>query len=152
MVEWWRIEAMSSCGFKENCVPLVGLRRYSYYPTCHTARQFGERQGVPCGNSSFHTLAFIERILGRIYETCPRRAMNRDIHFPQFLHPTSVYKDWLSTDMKAVHQEENDHKKSNKRKRIEWPLWYAPNFTFLHFIIPCLFIWVNKDWNVPNPL
>ena len=43
--------------------------------------------------------------------------MNRDIQFPQFLHPTLGYKDWLSTDMRIVHREENDHKKSNKRKR-----------------------------------
>ena len=70
--------------------------------------------------------------------------MNRDIHFPQFLHLTSGYKDWLSTDMKAIHKEENDHKKSKKRKRTKWLPWYAPNFTFLFFMIPYLFIWVNK--------
>ena len=29
VVEWWHIEAMSSCGFNEKCVPLVRLRRYS---------------------------------------------------------------------------------------------------------------------------
>jgi len=34
VVEWWCIKAMSSYGFKENCVPLVGLHRCSYYPTC----------------------------------------------------------------------------------------------------------------------
>ena len=38
VVEWWHIEAMSSCGFNENCVPLVRLRRYSYYPTCRIVR------------------------------------------------------------------------------------------------------------------
>ena len=68
VVEWWRIEAMSSCGFKENCVPLVGLRCCSYYPTCHITRQLSDCQGVPCGNGFFHTLAFTKRILGRIKE------------------------------------------------------------------------------------
>ena len=119
VVEWWHIKAMSSCGFNEKCVPLVRLRCCSYYPTCRIARQFSEHQGVPCGNGSFHTLAFTKRILGRIHETWPQRAMNMDIHFPQFLHPTLGFKDWLPTDMRAVHTEENDHKKSNKRKRIE---------------------------------
>ena len=43
VVECWHIEAMSRCGFKENRFPLVGLRRCSYYPTCHIAPQFGDR-------------------------------------------------------------------------------------------------------------
>ena len=135
---------MSSYSFKENYVPLVGLRHYSYYPTCRITRQFGDHQGVPCGNGSFRTLAFTERILGAIHKTWPQRVMNRDINFPQFLHPTLGYKDWLSTDMKVVHKEENDHKKSNNRKRTEWLHWYVPNFTFLQFMILCLFIWINK--------
>jgi len=143
---------MSNCGFKENCVSLVRLCCYSYYPTCCIAWQFGDRQGVPCGTGSFHTLAFTERILSRIHETWLRRVMNRDICFPQFLHPTLGYKDWLSTDIRAVHREEKDHKKSNKRKRTEWLPWYAPNFTFLHFMIPCLAFELIKDWNVSNPL
>ena len=88
---------------------------------------------------SYLTLAFTKRVLGRIQETWPWKAMNRDIHFPQFLHPTSGYKNWLSTDMRVAYREENDHKKSNKRKTTEWLSWYAPNFTFLHFMIPCLF-------------
>jgi len=70
--------------------------------------------------------------------------MNRDILFPQFFHPTLGYKDWLSTNMIATHREKKDHKKSNKRKRTEWLPWYVPNFTFLHFMILCLFIWVYK--------
>ena len=144
VVEWWRIKAMYSYGFKENCVPLIRLRRCSYYPTCHITQQLGDCQGVTCGNGSYHTLAFTKRILGRIQETWLQRLMIKDIHFPQFLHPTSRYKDWLSTDMRAVHREENDHKKSNKRKRTKWPSWYALNLTFLHFMIPCLFIGVNK--------
>ena len=71
VVEWWRIEAMTSCGFKENCLPLIGLHRCSYYPTCCIARQFSDHQGVPCTNGSYHTLAFIERVLGRLQETWP---------------------------------------------------------------------------------
>ena len=135
---------MSSCCFKENYVPLVRLRHCSYYPTCCIARKFGDRQEVPCGNGSFHTLAFTKRIIDRIHETWLWGAMNRDIHFPQFLHPISGYKDWLSTDIRAIYKEENDHKKSKKRKRTKWLPWYAPNFTFLFFMIPYLFIWVNK--------
>ena len=119
VVEWWHIEAMTSCGFKENYVPLVRLRRCFYYPTCHIAQQFGDHQGVPCGNGSYHTLAFTKKILGRIQETWLQRLMIKDIHFPQFLHPTSRYKDWLSTDMREIHREEKDHKKSNKRKRTK---------------------------------
>ena len=118
-IEWWRIEAMISYGFKENCVPLVGLRRCTYYLTCRIAWQFGDRQRVPCDNGSYHILAFTKSVLGRIKENWPRRAMNKDIHFPQFLNPTLGYKNWLSTDMRSVHREENDHKKSNKRKRTE---------------------------------
>ena len=119
VVKWWHIKAMSSCGFKGNCVPLDGLLRCSYYPTCHISRQFDDRQEVPYGNGSFHTLTFTKKILGRIHKTWPRRAMNRDILFPQFFHPTLGYKDWLSTNMRAAHREKKDHKKSNKRKRTE---------------------------------
>ena len=118
-IEWWRIEAMISYGFKENCVPLVGLCCYCYYPTCRIARQFGDRQRVPCDNCSYHILAFTESVLGRIKENWSLRAMNRDIYFPQFLNPTLGYKNWLSIDMRSIHGEENDHKKSNKRKRTE---------------------------------
>jgi len=101
---WWRIGAMSSYGFKENCVPLVGLCCCSYYPMCCIARQLGDRQGVPHGNGYFHTMAFTKRILGRTHETWSRWVMNRGIDFPQFLYPTSGYKDWLSIDMRAVHR------------------------------------------------
>ena len=68
VVEWWRITDMVNCGFKDNYVPLVGLRRCSYHSTCRIARQF-DRQGPPSDDGSFHTLAFIERVLGRIRET-----------------------------------------------------------------------------------
>ena len=71
VVELWCIEAMSSCGLKENYLPLVGLCYCSYYPTFRIARQFGDRRGVPCGIGSFHTLAFTKIILGRIHKTWP---------------------------------------------------------------------------------
>ena len=71
VVEWWHIEAMTSCGFKENYVPLVRLRRCFYYPTCHIAQQFGDHQGVPCDIGSYHTIAFTERVLARVKETWP---------------------------------------------------------------------------------
>ena len=73
VVQWWRIKVISNCGFKENCVLLVGLHHCSYYPTCRIARQSSDRQWVPCGNGSYHTLAFTKRILGRIQETWPQR-------------------------------------------------------------------------------
>ena len=110
---------MISYGFKENCVPLVRHHRCSYYPTCCIARQFGDRQRVPCDNGSYHILAFTKSVLDRIKENWPQWAMNRDIYFPQFLNPTLGYKNWLSIDMGSIHGEENDHKKSNKRKRTE---------------------------------
>ena len=119
VVEWWCIKAMTSCGFKENYVFLVGLCHCSYYPTCRIARKFGDHQGVPCDNGSYHILALTARFLGKLTETWPRRAMNKDICFPQFLIPTLGYKNWLSIDMRVVEREENDHKKSNKRKRTE---------------------------------
>ena len=79
VVEWWRIKAMTSCGFKENCVFLVRLRYCSYYPTCLIAQKFGDHQG---DNGSYHTLALTARFLGRLTETWPQRAMNKDICFP----------------------------------------------------------------------
>ena len=136
MVGWWRIKAMSSYDFKEKCISLVRLPHCLYYPMCRIARQFGNHQGVSRGNGSSHTVAFTKRILGTIRETWSRRVMNRDIRFPQFLHPTLGYKDWLSTNMREIHREKKDHKKSKKRKRTEWLPWYAQ--------IPCIFIWVNK--------
>ena len=52
-------------------------------------------------------------------KTWPQRALNKDIHFPHFLVPTSGYNGWLSIDIRAVNKEKNDHKKSKKRKSIE---------------------------------
>ena len=48
-----------------------------------------------------------------------KRMVAKDIHFPQFLHPTLGYKAWLTTDMRSVRREEKDYRKSNKRKRTE---------------------------------
>ena len=69
VVEWWRIIDMVNYDFKDNCVPLVGLRRCSYYFICRIARQFGDHQGTLSNDGSFHTLAFTERILGKIHAT-----------------------------------------------------------------------------------
>ena len=55
--------------FKDNCAPLVGLCRYAYYSTCPIARQFGDHQGVPNDEGIFHTLAFTDRLLGKICES-----------------------------------------------------------------------------------
>jgi len=43
----------------------------------------------------------------------------KDICFPQFFHPTSGYKTWLTADMRLVHMEEKDYQKSNKKKRTD---------------------------------
>ena len=91
MVEWWHIKAMTSYGFKKNYVILTGLHHCSYYPTCPIAWKFGDCQGVPCDNGSYHTLALTTRLLGRLTEAWPQRVMNKDIHFPQFLNPTLGY-------------------------------------------------------------
>ena len=71
VVEWWRIEAMTICGFKENFIPLIRFFHCFYYPTFCIVRQFDDRQGVPCGIGSYHTLAFTERFLARVKETWP---------------------------------------------------------------------------------
>ena len=93
---------MVNRNIKDNCLPLVGLHYCSYYSTCCIARQFGDRQGAPSDDGSFHTLAFTDRILGRIHESWPRQRLTKGICFPQFLHPTSGYKKWLEVDMKWV--------------------------------------------------
>ena len=43
VVEWWHIKSMTSYGFKENYVILARFCHYSYYPTFHIARQFGNQ-------------------------------------------------------------------------------------------------------------
>ena len=117
VVDWWRISSMVNHSFKDNCVPLVGLYYCSYYSTCCIARQFGDCQGAPSDDGSFHTLAFTKRILGRICETWLRRRVTKGIHFPQFLHPTLGYKKWIEVDMKWVHIDEKAYNRSNKRKK-----------------------------------
>ena len=119
MVEWWRIIDMVNRVFKDNCVPLVRFHCCSSYSTCHIARQFGDCQGAPSDDGIFYTLAFTNRILGKICETWLKRMVAKDIHFPQFLHPTLGHKAWLTADMRLVCREEKDYRKSNKRKRIE---------------------------------
>ena len=153
VVEWWRITDMVNRGFKDNCVPLFELCHCSYYSTCHIARQFGDHQGAPSDNGSFHTLAFTDRILGRIRESWLWRRVTKGICFPQFLHPTLRYKKWLKVDMKWVPIDEKAYKWSNKRKRTDWLPWYALKFSFLHFMILMSFILnLIKDWKVSNLL
>ena len=119
VVEWWRIIDMVNHVFKDNCVPLVGLCHCFYYSICRIARQFGDRQSIPNDEGIFHTLAFTNRILGRIHETWLKRMVAKDINFPQFLHPTSGYRACLVADMRSAQREEKAYKKSNKRKRID---------------------------------
>ena len=65
--------------------------------------------------------------------------MNKDIHFPQFLHPTLGYKNWLSTDMREVHREEKDHKKSKKKEEdqvttlIRSKFYFSTLYDFMYF-------------------
>ena len=92
VVEWWRISSMVNYSFKDNCVPLVGLRCCSHYSTCRIARQFGDHQGVPNDDGIFHISVFTKRVLGRIHETWLKRMVAKGIHFPWFLHPISGYK------------------------------------------------------------
>ena len=117
VVESWRIIAMVNYVFKDNCVPLVRLRCCSYYSLDRITRQFGDRQGVPNDDGVFHISVFIERVFGKICETWLKRIEAKDIRFPQFLHPTSSYKAWLTVGIRLVHREEKDYQESNKRKR-----------------------------------
>ena len=82
VVEWWRILGMANRVFKDNYVSLVGLLRCSYYSTCRIARQFGDRQGAPSDDGSFHTLVFTDRILDRIHESWPGWRVTKGICFP----------------------------------------------------------------------
>ena len=82
IVEWWCISSMVKRSFKDNCVPWVGLRCFFYYSTCRIARQFGDRQGAPSDDGSFHTLVFTDRILDRIHESWPGWRVTKGICFP----------------------------------------------------------------------
>ena len=153
VVEWWRITTMVNCIFKDNCVPLVGLKHCPYYSLDHITRQFRDRQGIPSADNFFHISVFIETVLGRICGTWLKRMVAKVICFPQFLHPTLGYKAWLKADMKWVHMDEKAYNRSKKRKKADSLSWYAPNFTFLHFMILMSFLLnLIKDWNVPIPL
>ena len=105
-VDWWRITGMVNRIFNDNCVPLIGLRRCSYYSPGCIARQFADCQGVPNNDGIFHVLVFTKRVLGRIHETWLKRMVSKDIRFPWFLHPTSGYKTWLIADIKSIRMEE----------------------------------------------
>ena len=109
VVEWWRITSIVNHVFKDNYIPLIGLRYYSYYSPSRIARQFGDHQGIPNEDGIFHISVFTKKVLGRIRETLLKRIVAKDIHFPQFLHPTSGYKAWLIVDMRLVHIEEKDY-------------------------------------------
>ena len=105
--------------FKDNSVPLVGLRRCSFYSPDRIARQFGDRQGVSSDDGAFHISVFTERVFGKICETWLKRMVARDICFTQFLHPTLGYKAWLTAGMRSIHREEKDYRKSNMRKMVD---------------------------------
>ena len=83
---------MAHCSLKDNYVPLVGLHYCSYYSTCHIARKFGDHQGAPSDDGSFHTLEFTDRTVSRIREFWPQRRVTKGIRPPQFFHPTLGYK------------------------------------------------------------
>ena len=68
VVEWWHISSMVHSCCKDHCVTLVGLHCCSYYSTCCISRQFGEPQGAPNDEGTFHTAMFTNKILGRISE------------------------------------------------------------------------------------
>ena len=153
VVECWHISTMVNRSFKDNYVPLVRHRCCSYYSACRIARQFDDCQGALSDDGSFNTLAFTNRILGRIRKSWPQRRVTNGICFPQFLPQTFGYKKCPEVDMKWVPIDEKVYKRSNIRKRTDWLPWYAPNFTFLHFIILKSFLLILiKDWNVRNPL
>ena len=56
VVEWWRILRMAHRSLKDNYDPLVGLHYCSYYSTCRISKHFGDHQGAPSDDGSFHTL------------------------------------------------------------------------------------------------
>ena len=79
VMEWWCISSMAHRSLKDNCVPLFGLHYYSYYSI---ARQFGDRQGAPSDDGSFHTLEFTYRTLSRIYESWPQWTVTKGLRPP----------------------------------------------------------------------
>ena len=67
---------------QNNCVPLVGLHRYSYYCPNHITRQFGDCQGIASDDGVFNISVFTKRVLDRIRETWLKRMVAEDIRFP----------------------------------------------------------------------
>jgi len=115
IVEWWHISSMVNRVFKNNCVPLVGLHRYSYYSPNHITRQFGDCQGIASDDGVFNISVFTKRVLDRIRETWLKRMVAKDIRFPQFLHPTSGLQSLAN--LKWVPIDEKTYKRFNKRKK-----------------------------------
>ena len=133
-MEWWHISSMVHSYYKDYCVTLVGLRCCSYYSTYRISRQFEERQGAPHNEGAFHSTMFTNRILGRIGKAWPCHRVTKGIVPPRYIYPTTRYKQWLEDDMKWTLKDEKTYvKTSKKERRTEWPLWWAPCFTFLHF-------------------
>ena len=154
VMEWWHILSMVYHCCKDYYVPLVGLRFCSYYSPFRIWRKFWERQGAPSGEGAFHTEVFTNRILGGLCEAWSHRRVTKGIVPPRYIYPTVRYKQWLEDDMKWILRDEKAYMKTSKKaRRVEWPPWYAPYFTFLHFII-LMFLFLNliKNWSVPNPL
>ena len=118
VVEWWRITSMVNRVFKDNYIPLVGLRLCSFYSTCRIARQFDDRQGAPSDDGLFHTLAFTNRIFSKIRDAWLRRMVAKDICFPRFLHPTSGYKAWLAANIRLGYREERITGSPTKGRRL----------------------------------
>ena len=98
-------------------MPLVGLRCYLYYSTFCISRQFGEHQGAPNDEGTFHTEVFTNRMLGRLNEARPCRRVTRGIALPRYIYPTAWYKQWLEDDMKWILRDEKAYMKTSKKAR-----------------------------------
>ena len=101
-------------GFERGRVILARLHYCSYYPSCHITCQFDDKQGVPTNDGTYHMVELAARLLSRIEGSWPRRSLNQDIHFPQFLFPTSSFENWLAKDMKVVKEDEKSQMRGTK--------------------------------------
>ena len=146
-MEWWHISSMVHSCCKDCCVTLVGLHCCSYYSPCRISRQFGERQWALYDEGAFHIEVFTNRIFCRISEAWPRHRVTKGIVPPRYIYPTAGYKQWLEDNMKWILEDEKAYMKTSKEaRRTEWPLWYAPYFTFLHFYDSHVFVFeFNKE-------
>ena len=140
VVEWWHISSMVHSCCKDYCVTLVGLHCCSYYFTYRISRQFEEHQGAPDDEGAFHTKVFTNRILGRISEAWPCHRVTKGIVPPQYIYTTAKYKQWLEVDMKWILRNEKAYMKTSKKVWTEWPPWWAPYFTFIHFYNSHVFV------------